>query len=70
LIVTLQFGWGLEIDVKKLKEINESRRGKEYFDTTAATAVNGHTKKQNLLSHRSLSHLNLVVNEGTGLAIT
>ncbi len=45
LIVALQFGWGLQIDVKKLKEINESRRGKDYFDMTAATAVNGHTKK-------------------------
>jgi hypothetical protein len=44
LIVALQFGWGLEIDVKKLKEINESRHGKDYFDTTAATAFNGHTK--------------------------
>jgi hypothetical protein len=41
LIVALQFGWGLEIDVKKLKEINELRRRKDYFDTTAATAVNG-----------------------------
>jgi hypothetical protein len=48
LIVALQFGWGLEIDIKKLKEINELRRGKDYFDTTAATAVNGHTKKTEL----------------------
>ncbi len=44
----MQFGWGLEIDVKKMKEINESRCGKDYFDTTAATAVNGHTKKTEL----------------------
>ena len=48
MIVALQFGWGLEIDVKKMKEINESRRRKDYFDTTAATAVNGHTKKTEL----------------------
>ena len=48
MIVALQFGWGLEIDVEKLKKINESRRGKDYFDTTAATAVNGHTKKTEL----------------------
>jgi hypothetical protein len=70
LIVALQFGWGLDIDVKKMKEINESRHGKDYFDMTAATAVNGHTKRQNLLSHHSLSHLNLVVTEGTGLETT
>jgi hypothetical protein len=48
LIVALQFGWGLEIDVKNLKEINELKGGKDYFDTTAATAVNGHTKKAEL----------------------
>ena len=46
MIVALQFGWGLEIDVEKLKEINESRH--DYFDTTAATAVNGNTKKNEL----------------------
>jgi hypothetical protein len=33
LIVLSQFGWGLEIDAEKLKEINESRHGKDYFDT-------------------------------------
>jgi len=33
LIVVSQFGWGLEIDAEKLKEINESRHGKDYFDT-------------------------------------
>ena len=48
MIVAFQFGWGLEIDVEKLKEINESRHGKDYFDTTAATAVNGNTKKAEL----------------------
>ena len=37
LIVVSQFGWGLEIDAGKLKEINESRQGKDYFDTQAAT---------------------------------
>jgi hypothetical protein len=45
LIVALQFGWGLEIDVKKLKENNESRPGLDNFDKTAATEVNGNTKK-------------------------
>ena len=48
LIVASQFGWGLEIDAKKLKEINESRHGKDYFDTKAATEVNGNTKKTDL----------------------
>ncbi len=48
MIVALQFGWGLEIDVEKLKEINESRHGKDYFDTTAATSVNGNTQKNEL----------------------
>ena len=48
MIVALQFGWGLEIDFEKLKEINESRHGKDYFDTTAATAVNGNTQKNEL----------------------
>ncbi len=48
MIVALQFGWGLEIDVQKLKEINESRRKKNYFDTAAATKVNGDIKKTEL----------------------
>lgn len=43
-----QFGWGLEIDAKKLKEIIESRHGKDYFDTKAAAEVNGNTKKTDL----------------------
>ena len=48
LIVELQFGWGLEIDTQKLKEINESRHGTNYFDMAAATEVNGSTKKTEL----------------------
>jgi hypothetical protein len=68
LIVALQFGWGLEIDVEKLKEINELRRVKDYFDTQQQLMDT--QKRQNLLSHCSLSHLNLVVNKGTGLEIT
>jgi hypothetical protein len=48
LIVALQFGWGLKIDVQKLKEINESKHGKSYFDKAAATEVNGSTKKTEL----------------------
>ena len=48
LIVVSQFGWGLEIDAEKLKEINESRHGKDYFDKIAATEVNGNTKKTDL----------------------
>ena len=48
LIVALQFGWGLEIDVEKLKEINESRRGQDYFDKTATIEVNRITKKTEL----------------------
>ena len=70
LIVVSQFGWGLEIDAKKLKEINESRHGKRYFNTKAATEVNGNTQKLILLSHHSVSRLNLVAIEGTGPATT
>jgi hypothetical protein len=33
---------------EKLKEINESRCGKDYFDMAAATEVNGNTKKTEL----------------------
>jgi hypothetical protein len=47
-IVAFQFGWGLEIDVERLKEINESRCGKVFFDVAAAAEINGNTKKTEL----------------------
>ena len=70
LIVASQFGWGLEIDAEKLKEINELRHGKYYFDKKAATKLMETQKRLILLSHHSLSRLNMVAIEGTGPATT
>jgi hypothetical protein len=48
LIVAFQFGWGLLINEDQLKDINDSRNGINYFDTTAATEVNRISKKTKL----------------------
>jgi hypothetical protein len=45
LIVALQFGWGVKIHADQLKEIDESRHEKNYFDIAAGIDVNGNSKK-------------------------
>jgi hypothetical protein len=40
-----EFGWGMEIDDIQLTLINAHSHGNDYFDATAATEVNGTSKK-------------------------
>ena len=43
-----EFRWGMDITVEQMVRINETRQGKEYFDTVAANKVNGTALKSAL----------------------